>query len=404
MVGIPGALHDLVLDSQRDAGHPGRSFGSADVNLELNDDQQFFLETTRRFIAAETPITTVRGLYESEHGFDARWWRQAAELGWTSMLVAESAGGGSLSGRPVADAAIVAEEIGRACAPGPFLPVNLVATALSEAAAPQHAGVLADLLSGESVASWAFGEPGDRWDPAAFTTTVTADGGEVVLRGTKAYIESGAAATHLLVVAGSGEGLTQVLVPTDAPGVTITAARSLDLVRRFAVASFDDARLPADAVVGEPGGAAAQVEHQLQVALALQCAETVGVIDRVFEFTLAYMADRYAFGRPIASYQALKHRVADMMLWLESAKGTTDAAIAAIDARSEESARLARVAKSYVGSKAMTIIQECNQFHGGISQTWEHDIHLYLRRATVNRAVFGTPEHHQERLCALLGM
>jgi alkylation response protein AidB-like acyl-CoA dehydrogenase len=175
-------------------------------------------------------------------------------------------------------------------------------------------------------------------------------------------------------------------------------------VRRFGTTTFDRVTLPTSAVVGEIGGAAAQVERQLQLALVLQCAEIVGLLDRVFEFTLEYMHDRYAFGRPIASYQALKHRIADMLLWLESAKGTTDAAIAAVDERADDASRLASVAKSYVAEKAMTIIQECNQFHGGISQTWEHDLHLYLRRATVDRALYGTPEQHRERLCVLLGI
>jgi alkylation response protein AidB-like acyl-CoA dehydrogenase len=116
------------------------------------------------------------------------------------------------------------------------------------------------------------------------------------------------------------------------------------------------------------------------------------------------MDDRYAFGRPISSYQALKHRVADILLWLESAKATTDALITAIDDGAPEAARLASVAKAYIGDKSLTIIQECVQFHGGIGVTWEHDIHLYLRRASVNRAVYGTPEHHRDRLCRLLGM
>jgi len=116
------------------------------------------------------------------------------------------------------------------------------------------------------------------------------------------------------------------------------------------------------------------------------------------------MNDRYAFGRPISSFQALKHRVADILLWLESAKATTDAAIGAVDDRADDADRLVRVAKAFVADKALTIIGECIQFHGGIAMTWEHDIHLYLRRSTVNRALYGTPEHHRERLCELLGM
>jgi alkylation response protein AidB-like acyl-CoA dehydrogenase len=374
----------------------------AGVNLELTEDQRFFQDTTRRFIEKEAPISLVRSWHDSERGFDVSWWRQAAELGWTSMFAPEGAGGGSLSGRPLADAAIVAEEMGRLTTPGPFLPVNVVAAALAFDAADDHRDTLGALVSGESVAAWAFGEPGSRWDPGTFTTTADVEGTEIVIQGVKSYVEAAGAAAHLLVTARTGDGLTQVLVPAENTGVTVVGTPSLDLARRFGQVRFDSVRLPLSAVVGEVGSAAGAVERQFQLAIALQCAETVGALDRVFEFTLSYMGERYAFGRPISSYQALKHRVADVLLMIESAKGCVDAAIGSIDEGSPDAAVDASVAKAYVGAKAMHIIPECMQLHGGISVTWEHDIHLYLRRATVNRAVFGTPEQHRERICSLL--
>jgi alkylation response protein AidB-like acyl-CoA dehydrogenase len=374
----------------------------AGVNLELTEDQRFFRETTRRFIENEAPISLVRGWHDSDQGFEISWWRQAAELGWTSMFAPERAGGGSLSGRPLADAAIVAEEMGRLTTPGPFLPVNVVAAALSFDGADGHADTLAALVSGESVAAWAFGEPGSRWDPGTFATTADFEGTEIVIRGVKSYVEAASAAAHLLVTARSGDGLTQVLVPADSAGVTVVSTPSLDLAKRFGQVRFDGVRLPRSAVVGEIGTAAEAVERQFQIALALQCAETIGGLDRVFEFTLEYMGERYAFGRPISSYQALKHRVADLLLMIESAKGCVDASITSFDEGSPDAAIDARVAKAYVGAKALHIIPECMQLHGGISVTWEHDIHLYLRRATVNRAVFGTPEQHRERICSIL--
>jgi alkylation response protein AidB-like acyl-CoA dehydrogenase len=374
------------------------------VNLELTEDQSFFRDTTRKFLHAEAPITVVRGLHESEHGFERAWWRRAAELGWTSLLVSEVSGGGSLSGRPLADAAIVAEELGRSVAPGPFLPVNVVASALSSAGNDAHADTLAGLLSGEAIATWAFAEPGSRWDVAGVASTAEVQGDEIVLSGVKRYVEAAAAADHLLVTARTGDGLTQVLVPVGTAGVTVVPSQSLDLVRRFGEVRLNGVRLPRSAVVGEVGDAANEVERQLEIALVLQCAETVGGLDRVFNFTLEYMGDRFAFGRPISSYQALKHRVADLLLELESAKGCVDAAAAAVDGGSAQAPIEASVAKAYVGDKAMHLIQECMQFHGGIAVTWEHEIHLHLRRATVNRAMYGTPEQHRERICSLLGL
>src|SRR5712692_9627271 len=170
------------------------------MQLELTQDQEFFRETTHRFISAEAPIANVRALHDDPMGFDKAWWCQAAKLGWTAMLVGEDHGGGSLSGKPLADAVIVAEEIGRGAAPGPFLPVNVVASALSDAGAPgAHGALLAGIVAGDAIATWAFGESGSTWTPAGMTTTATPDGDHIIVDGAKAYVEAANAADHLLV-------------------------------------------------------------------------------------------------------------------------------------------------------------------------------------------------------------
>ena len=193
-------------------------------------------------------------------------------------------------------------------------------------------------------------------------------------------------------------------MPAAAPGVTVTAEQSLDLVRRYARVDMDGVELPATSVVSPAGTVEAAVNRQIQIAVALQCAETAGAIQRVFEFTVQWAFDRYSFGRPLASYQALKHRFADMKLWLEACQATAGAAAHATARQAEDADELASVAKSYVGQRATDIIQDCVQLHGGIGVTWEHDIHLYLRRATVNRAMFGTPGEHRRRLADILGV
>ncbi len=162
--------------------------------------------------------------------------------------------------------------------------------------------------------------------------------------------------------------------------------------------------VPGSDVVRAAGPAEAAVNRQVQIAVALQCAETAGAIQRVFEFTVQWAFDRYSFGRPLASYQALKHRFADMKLWLEACQATAGAAAHAAAQQAEDADELASVAKSYVGPRATDLIQDCVQLHGGIGVTWEHDIHLYLRRATVNRAMFGTPSEHRRRLADILGI
>jgi alkylation response protein AidB-like acyl-CoA dehydrogenase len=378
------------------------------VNPELSEDQQLFLETTRKFLEAEMPMPVVRQLADDATGFDRGWWKQAAELGWTSALVPESLGGGSVSGDGVGDLVLVAESMGRSVSPGPLLPVNIVAAAVASlGTAEQQAAFLPGLLSGDTVAAWAFAERGGRWGADGVRLRAEPSPSAVggwVLHGEKAYVEAGAQADVLLVAARTAEGLTQFVVDTATPGVTVIQVPALDLVRRFARVTFDGALLRAGAVLGAVGGAAGDVERQLQLALVLQCAEMVGAIDRVFEFTVQWAFDRYSFGRPLASYQALKHRFADMKMWLEACHATSTAAAVAVGNGTPDAGELARVAKSYIGERAPEIVQDCVQLHGGIGVTWEHDVHLYLRRVALDRALYGSPDEHLQHLAVMLGM
>jgi alkylation response protein AidB-like acyl-CoA dehydrogenase len=375
------------------------------VDLELSDDQQLFVETTRRFLETESPITVVRALHDSPEGFDRDQWRRGAALGWTALLVPEEQGGGSVGGDGLLDVVLVAEEVGRRIAAGPLLPVNVVADAVARAgSAPQREQVLPALVAGDAIATWAFAEASGTWDAAGVALTATPSDGGWILDGTKSFVQDAAVADWFLVTARTGEGLTQLLVPAGTAGVTVTPLESLDLVRRFGEVTFAGARLPGDALLGVPGGAAADVERQLQVALVIQNAETVGATERVFEFTLEYARDRVAFGRPIGSYQALKHRLAEMKTSLEGCFATATTSAKAVAAGDGDAAELVSVAKAYIGDRAPAIIQDCVQLHGGIGVTWEHDLHVYLRRVAQNAALYGSPRQHRERIATLLGM
>jgi alkylation response protein AidB-like acyl-CoA dehydrogenase len=193
-------------------------------------------------------------------------------------------------------------------------------------------------------------------------------------------------------------------VPAAAAGLSVTAMGSLDLTRSFGRVSYDDVRVGPDAVVGVAGDAHEAVERQFQVAVVLQCAELAGVVDTVLGFTRQWLADRFTFGRPLESYQALKHRFADLTTWSHAAQAATYAAAAAVQARQPDAAEVVSIAKAYAGQRATDIIQECVQLHGGAGVTWEHDIHVYLRRATVDRVTWGTPRQHRRRLADLLGV
>jgi alkylation response protein AidB-like acyl-CoA dehydrogenase len=184
----------------------------------------------------------------------------------------------------------------------------------------------------------------------------------------------------------------------------VSALASLDLTRRFGRVEYDGVRAPRSAMVGAAGDAESAVERQFQIAVVLQCAELAGVVEKVLEFTRQWMFDRFSFGRPLASYQALKHRFADMTLWSHAAQATTAAAATAVQERRGDAAELVSIAKAYTGQRATDIVQDCVQLHGGLGVTWEHDIHVYLRRATVDRVTWGAPSEHRRRVADLLGV
>ncbi len=373
------------------------------MDLDLSDDQQLFQETTHKFLAATWPTTSVRALIDDPIGFDRTVWAQGAELGWTSMLVPESFGGGSVSGDGVCDLAIIAEELGSVLFGGPVIPTNVVAYALARAGSEQLAAEhLPGIASGEEIATWAVAEENDRWTGEDGTCRISETGAGIRLDGVKVPVQDAHVADQLLVTATGSSGVTQVLVPADAPGVTVEPLESLDLTRRFSRVRFDQVEVPATSVVGQPGGAAADLEMQFALAVALQCAETVGATDRLYDVTLEYTKDRKAFGRPIGSYQALKHRLVDMLLWLESAKAASDAAVKAVQFELD-GPTAASIAKSYVGEHCPVILRECLQLHGGIGYTWEHDVHLYIRRVETNTAILGGPDYHHDRLATAIG-
>jgi alkylation response protein AidB-like acyl-CoA dehydrogenase len=237
------------------------------------------------------------------------------------------------------------------------------------------------------------------WRP---TLEARTEGADIVVRGEARPVEAAGQADRLLVTCGHGDGVTQVLVPAVTPGVCVAAMHTVDLSRRFGVVTFDDVRVPAASVVGRPGEAAPDVDRQLLAALAVLNAEAVGAMQAAFDMTVEWAFDRYSFGRPLASYQALKHRFADMLSWLEAGHAISDAACRAAQDGAPDAAELASVAKAFIGQYGAELVQDCVQMHGGIGVTFEHDLHLFLRRLTVNRSLAGTPAEHRQRIALLL--
>jgi alkylation response protein AidB-like acyl-CoA dehydrogenase len=371
-------------------------------------EKKLFASTTRAFLDRSASLSVLRELHAAGRSFEPEWWRRAAELGWTALLVPEELGGGSASGNGVQDLALVAGLMGRTAGPGPLHPVSVVLAGLVDAVQDSphgggHAGTIESLVEGTAVASWAVYEPGGKWAPLQPGVRATEIGSGYRLEGVKDRVEAGAESDLLLVVAGDAAGgVRQFIVPTDAPGLRLQAEPTIDLVKAYARVDLDGVEVPATAEVGTAGQTVALIERQSQIAQVLQCAEVVGILETVLDFTVQWALDRHSFGRPLASYQALKHTFADMKMWLEACRASTAAAVADVGARSPDAGLSVSVAKSYVGERAGTMVQACVQMHGGIGVTWEHDLHIYLRRVALYRSLYGTPEEHNLRVYAQL--
>ena len=361
------------------------------MDSDATNDQRALLEVSNRFIDDTCPLRAVRDGAWRDAAFAESYRRQAAELGWFSMLVPESHGGGNVSGNGALDAALIAYRRGRGLQPGSFVGTNVVAWAVATGGS--------EALRAEALPALIAGEAAGSWGRAGTVEARPAGDGGLVLSGTNSAVQDVDASSWLLVTATSPDGPVQALVAADTPGVTVTELDSLDITRRFFAVRFDDVPVPADAVVD--GGL---VERQLAIACALLTAETVGAMAFDFEMTLQYAKDRIAFGRPIGSFQGVKHQLADTSMALEMSKAVALAAARTVGEDGGYGPQAASIAKSFVGEAGVDLVQTCFQVFGGIGYTWEHDQHLYLRRITTDAGLYGDAAWHREHLCQLAGI
>lgn len=374
------------------------------MTLDVEAELRPLRDATRSFLDRQSSSAEVHRIASEGPTLDRTYWSTVAELGWTSLLVPEEAGGGTVSGRPFADLAVLAHESGRHVAPGPLAPSNVVAWILSRSSVAEHADAVAAILEGRTVATWALAEGGQLWDPSSVSAHAERTDDGYVISGTKRFVEAAADADLFLVTGRLDGELAHFLVGHDAPGVVVKPQRALDPTRGYGTVDFGSVAVPATSRVGGDSPDDRLTETAFCAAIAIQAAETVGIMQRVFELTIDWVGQRVAFGRVLASYQALKHRLAEHLLRLETAAGVAAALAAALDEGSPSASRLASTAKVYIGDQAVTLVQDAIQMHGGIGVTWEHDLHLYLRRASTNRVIYGDPAEHRERLCRLAGV
>ncbi len=362
------------------------------------------LEFTERFIDDVHPLVRVRDEAFADRAYCVDYVRRSADLGWYSMLVPEELGGGSVTDNGLVDAALVAAKRGAGLQPGPFVGTNVVAYAIARAGTDdQRNGVLPALVAGEASAAWAVGAPHIPGSSSGEIRATSAGGG-VELSGRSTLVQDAGTASWLLATAGGDNAIVQALLPADTPGLSIVEVDSLDISRRFAEVQFDGVRVPASSFVGTPGSSEDLVTLQVAVASVLTAAETVGAMDRNFSVALQYAKDRIAFGRPIGSFQAIKHLLADTSLALEMSKAITLSAAELLGSGDSYGPRAAAMAKAFVSDNGMQLAQNCFQVFGGIGFTWEHDQHLYLRRIATDASLFGGADWQRERLCRLAGL
>lgn len=377
------------------------------MDFGLNTDQEELQKYARDFLDNECPPTFVRKMMEHESAYDEAFYKHMAQLGWMGIAVGEAYGG---QGMTYVDLAVLVEEMGRALVPGPFFASVCLAAPVIEAAGSeeQKQTLLTKIASGEGNATVAYTEASGRVDAAGIQMTARADGDGYVLAGTKLFVPDAHLADTIVVAARTSdgddptEGVTLFAVDRGTSGVDIEQLKTMDMTRRWCEVRFDGVQVGADAVLGEPDRGWAPLEKGLQRATALLCAECVGGSHKVLDMSVAYAKERVQFGRPIGSFQAVKHKCADMLVDVEMARSAMYYAAWAASSDDSELPLASSVAKAYCGDAYVRVAGNGIQVHGGIGFTWEHDMHLYFKRAKANEMLLGDPTYHRELVARLV--
>lgn len=379
------------------------------MDFSFNDTQREIQEGAKRLLEETASLDQVVALTETERGWDPDAYKQIAELGWTGLHVPEELGGIGLS---YVELIVVLEQMGQVLYPSPFFAsVCLAANALIEgaAAAPlsaENAALLAGIAAGEQTATLAYTEPGGGYRPSDVQMQARRDGDDYLLSGTKSYVVDGHTADAIVTVARHGDSEADVLlvtVPGDAAGLTREQAHAVDPTRRLATLRFDDVRVPGSAVLGDSADGLATLRPTMQLAAVALAAESLGAAQHCFDTALAYTKDRYQFGRPIASFQAVKHICADLLMAVEAARSASYYAGWVAAEQREELPQVAPLAKAQASESFWELARANIQLHGGIGFTYEHEAHYYYRRATSSRALLGGTSENRESLLQALG-
>jgi alkylation response protein AidB-like acyl-CoA dehydrogenase len=379
------------------------------VDIGFTEEQELLRDTARRFLESECDTQFVRKRMAEPAAVTDEFWQKLAEQGWLGIVYPEEEGG---SGLGLVDLVVLMEEMGRAVMPGPFLSTVLLGgAAIGEAGTQaQRRQWLTQIAAGKAKAALAWTEPNLRWDAAGIALQAHEAGGSFILSGSKFFVGDAHSADVLVVAARTRDGSTMedgvslFLVPKDTLGLRISVLSTIDETRKLCEVRLDNVALPAAALLGEKHAGWTPLSRVVARATVALAAEMCGGAQQVLDMSVAYAKIRIAFGKPIGSYQGVKHQAADMLVAIENAKSLTYYAAWAVDQSLEEAPIAVSMAKAAASDMARKVAGTGIQLHGGIGMTWEHDLQLYFKRAKASEVAFGDATWHRERVAQLMSL
>lgn len=369
------------------------------MDFGFSEEQEMLRDAAKRFLADNCPTTFVRKMMADDTAHDKEFWKKLVELGWPGMLIPQNYGG---QGGTFLDMTVVIEEAGKALLPGPFFTAAILGAPLlieggSEA---QKKELLPKMATGECIATLALAEASGRFDAEGIDLKASKSGSDYTISGEKFFVPDAHVANLIVVAARTGasgeKGVTLLLVPADAKGLTITQLKTVDMTRRLCHVKFDNVKVTAASALGKENEGWTPLRRVLDIATAALSAEIVGTAQKALDMSVEYAKTRVQFGKPIGSFQAVKHKCVDMMVAVENARSLTYYACWTVDERNAEAATATPMAKAYASDMGKYVTSEAIQVHGGIGFTWEHDMHLFHRRALAGEANFGNAPVHRE--------
>jgi alkylation response protein AidB-like acyl-CoA dehydrogenase len=378
------------------------------MDLGFSEEQEMLRKTARDFLETECPSTLVKEMAEDEQGYTSGLWGKMAELGWMGLALPEEYDGMGMS---FLDLAVLLEEMGRACLPGPFFSTVVLGglTILEAGNEEQKKELLPKIAAGEAILTMALTEPSASYEPASITVKAVPDKDDYVISGTKLFVENAHIADYLICVTrtrdGAGkdeDGITLFLVDGKSPGIATTLLKTIAGDKQCEV-TFDNVRVPQKNMLGERDKGWPVVAKILQKATVAKCAEMIGGAQATLDMSVAYAKERIQFGRPIGSFQAIQHHCANMVTDVDGSRFITYQA-AWMVSEGLPAVMEVSMAKAWVSEAYRRVTQLGHQIHGGIGFCMDHDMPLYFKRAKAAEPTFGSADWHREIVARELGL